>query len=349
MNRWIESAIVASALLLAACLSGGALPATVLRDPATPGGARSPLVTTVPAVTGAASVGTRVLDPRALRVTVVAVDVGATVPGLRARLEPSLAPGRDAMAVRLRATIADNWKRATRGLGSLAVTSTGEADLAIYVLPGRGSSFHVAKDGSASIGLFVVGDLGDSPEYFDMSALHELGHSWCCFGPDAGPDGHWSDAVEDPGLVATDRFGLMTYPVACLVRSGTVVRCPRFFSERELRTMGFTDIPAAPADLCGDESTALKVQLAVLDASLAASFTDVENARTQFAIVARQVQDIEATYPNGALPPDVRNTYVGLLARYDALRSAGDAKIDALNTSITARNGIIAQIIALPC
>jgi len=344
------------AVLLSACAPSGTVAETVLRDTALPRGAHSSLAAKSPQPElGRPDLGPMApirsgLDPRSLTVRIEAVTVGTPVRGSTSRLEPSLVPARDALVARLQATLAEHWVRATRGLGALTVTTADPVDLVIAVLPGRGSSFHViGADGSRSVGLFVVGDLGDSPEYFDLSALHELGHAWCCSGPDAGADGHWREALEDPGLAGTDRFGLMTHPVTCLVRSGLVVRCPRVFSARELTAMGFVAIPAAAADPCIVDSDALKAQLASLDAALVAPRQQIEDARVAFARVAEQVQAIEARYPSGGMPAEVRVSYAALLERYDALSDAADAKIDAVNAVIVARNAVVSQLAALRC
>lgn len=290
------------------------------------------------------------LDAKAFSVRIEAVDVAAPPPEVTAPLDPTLVPLRDARIARLRATLAQGWDRATRGLSHLTVVTGAFADLVVSVLPGRGQSFHaIPADRPRVVGLFVVGDLGDSAEYFDMSALHEIGHSWCCFGPEADGEGHWREKIADPQLAGPDRFGLLTAPVECVTRGAAVVRCPHLFSDRELRTMGFTDLPRAAVDPCVAESVDLKARVAPLDAAVASSRADIDAGTAEFRRVTAQLQAIEATYPSGTLPADIRPTYAALVARYDGLRAEVDARIAAHNAQVMARNRIVSQIIALPC
>src|SRR5207249_2361179 len=87
-----------------------------------------------------------------------------------------LVPARDAVLARINAALSSEWSLATRGLGSLNLVAE-SADIAIYVLPGHGTSFHsLAPDGTQRILLYIVGDNGAiSPENAVAVALHELG------------------------------------------------------------------------------------------------------------------------------------------------------------------------------
>jgi hypothetical protein len=170
--------------------------------------------------------------------------VDEQVTGVTTRLDPAFVPARDRDVAALRRSLAASWRTATRGLSALELTD-GPADLVITVLPGRDTPVNVtAADGSQTIFLFVA----DQRTVFSSDnavaiAMHELGHVWCCSGPDADGTGHWAVPVADPQLSGVDRFGLMNHPVQCVL-SGTIESCPDRFSERELRAMGFTAIPA---------------------------------------------------------------------------------------------------------
>ena len=233
------------------------------------------------------------------------------------------------------ATLQNEWKLATRGLGALTLVPS-SADLVVYVLPGKGTSVHLlAADGSQRVLVYAVDEFGTvSAENSVAVALHELGHIWCCFGAGAGPDGHWLEKIPDPLLQGVDQYGLMTHPVTCLVGRG-LESCPNRFSERELRTMGFTQIPAPPADPC-------VTQRNVLGARLLTQGATVDAAKAQAAVVKAKIDAIVAQYPSRQLPPDVYNTYIGLVDQYNALANDIDAKVAAYNATVD-------QLNALPC
>ncbi|TMF64062.1 MAG: hypothetical protein E6I14_04090 [Chloroflexi bacterium] len=126
----------------------------------------------------------------------------------------------------------------------------------------------------------------------------------------------------------------MTHPVTCLVGRG-LESCPNRFSERELRTMGFTQIPAPPADPC-------VTQRNVLGARLLTQGATVDAAKAQAAVVKAKIDAIVAQYPSRQLPPDVYNTYIGLVDQYNALANDIDAKVAAYNATVD-------QLNALPC
>ena len=276
----------------------------------------------------------KILDARGFTVRTRTVDVTG-LDGVETRLDPSLVPARDAVLARVNSTLASEWKAATRGLGALTLVPT-SADIAIYVLPGRGTSLHsTAPDGTERVLLYVVDEFGAvSPENAVAVALHELGHIWCCFGPDAGPDGHWLQKIPDPLLKGVDQYGLMTHPVTCLVGRG-FESCPNRFSERELRTMGFTEIPPPPPDPCLTRRDALAAQL-----TSAAAAIDAEKA--QAADIDARIKAIEAQYPSRVLPPAVYDTYQRLVDQYNALA-------DDVNAKAAAYNSLVNQINALPC
>ena len=280
-------------------------------------------------------IAARKLEAKGLTVRVEAVDPNRGLPGLNGRLEPSLVPARDAMVARITATLENEWKLATRGLGALTLAPS-SADIAVYVLPGRGTSVHAtASDGTQRVLAYVVGDLGPvSAENGVAVVLHELGHIWCCFGPEAGGDGHWLEKIPDPLLQGVDRFGLMTHPVTCLIGAG-FESCPNRFSERELRTMGFTEIPAPPPDPC-------IAQKNTLNARLATERSTVDAGKAQLALVDGRIKAIAAQYPSRVLPPDVYAAYQDLLAQYNGLATEIGANVAAYNATVD-------QVNALPC
>ena len=281
------------------------------------------------------TVTARSLEAKGFSTRIEAVDPIAGLSGVSARLDPSLVPARDADIARMTATLQNEWKLATRGLGALTLVPT-SADIVVYVLPGKGTSVHMlASDGSQRVLVYAVDEFGTvSAENSVAVALHELGHIWCCFGAGAGADGHWLEKVPDPLLQGVDKYGLMTHPVTCLVGRG-FESCPNRFSERELRTMGFTQIPAPPADTC-------LTQRSMLGARLATQGATVDAAKAQAAVVKGQIDAIVARYPSRELPPDVYRTYIGLVDQYNALANDIDAKVAVYNATVD-------QLNALPC
>ena len=277
----------------------------------------------------------KTLEAKGFTTRIEAVDPIHGLVGVSTRLEPSLVPARDADIARMSATLVQEWRLATRGLGALSMVES-SADIVIYVLPGKGTSLHVlAPDGSQRVLIYAMDDFGAvSAENSVAIALHELGHIWCCFGAGAGTDGHWLETIADPLLQGVDRYGLMTHPVTCLVGRG-FESCPNRFSDRELRTMGFTDIPAPPPDPCITQKNTLNARLATQNAA-------VESEKAQAAVIKGKIDQIVAQYPSRLLPPDVYSVYTGLVDQYNALASDIDAKVAVYN-------GIVAQLNALPC
>jgi outer membrane protein TolC len=126
----------------------------------------------------------------------------------------------------------------------------------------------------------------------------------------------------------------MTHPVTCLVGRG-FESCPNRFSERELRTMGFTEIPAPPPDPCITQKN-------VLVSSLAGQRSTIDAQRAQLADLERQLNAIKAQYPTLVLPPSVFTTYTSLVDRYNALLVGTNANVSAYNVTTQ-------QLNALPC
>ena len=288
-------------------------------------------------------IGLKSLDARSFTARIQAVDPIAGLDGVTTKLDPSLVPARDASVARLNDTLVKEWSAATRGLGAVKLVPS-SADIVIYVIPGRSTSLHLTSpDGSQRILLFMVDDLGPvSTENSVAVALHELGHIWCCRGADTGPDGHWLKAIADPLLQGVDRFGLMTHPVTCLVFPGFVT-CPNRFSERELHTMGFAEVPAPPADPCVTQANALVAQINALDASLASARTAIDATNAQMATLEARITTIENQYPGRVLPPDVYVTYMSLVGEYNRLLADNNARVDTFNQNVERRNALARQ------
>jgi hypothetical protein len=287
-------------------------------------------------------VGLKGLDAKSFTARVQGVDPVAGLGGLATKLEPSLVAARDASVARLNETLVKEWSSATRGLGTLKLVPS-SADIVIYVVPGRSNSLHLTSpDGSQRILLFMVDDLGPVSTANSVAvALHELGHIWCCRGADAGPDGHWLKSIEDPLLQGVDRFGLMTHPVTCLVFPGFVT-CPNRFSERELHSMGFAEVPPPPADPCVAQANALVAKINGLDATLASSRATIEATTARLTTIEAQIASLESRYPGG-MPSDVYATYTSLINEYNNLVNVNNARVDDYNRDLEQRNALARQ------
>ena len=261
--------------------------------------------------TGVFSIPTWPISPVSFTVRVTT----ETPPHETFKPEPSLVPLRDASAARLQATLAREWMTATRGLGSLQVVDR-SADITIFVVASQDTSHWViGPDESQQIVVFVSGEIGPrSVENNVAVALHELGHIWCCHGPDTA-DGHWLTRQPSPGLYGVDKYGLMTDPVTC-VSFGALLSCPNRFSDREMVALGFTNFPPPAPDPCIQQGLALRSQIG--------------SARTTLASLDAQIRAIEAQYPGGA-PPAVYSNYVALIAQYNTLNDQTNDKIRQLN------------------
>lgn len=263
----------------------------------------------------------------------------------------ALVPSRDVDVSTLQRTLVSEWAVATRGLSTLDLVTTATADIVITVLAARDTSVHLTDgDGSQAIFLYVADPTAGtfSPDNFVAVALHELGHIWCCHGPEASADGHWAQAVADPLLQGVDRFGLMNHPVSCVVFAAGVESCPNRFSERDLRAMGFTQIPPPPRNACVDSKNALLGQLAVLKDQLAMAKGAVDATEASLAALALQIRALEAKYPNG-MPPDAYATYTALVDRYNAGVATDQSQVRAYNTLLGQSNAIVDQVNRLLC
>ena len=295
------------------------------------------------------AVPARKLDPRGFTIRLDPVNPMTVLPRVTSRLDPSLVPARDSIASRLNASIADEWWRATRGLGSLKIVPAA-ADLVVHVLPGRGTSVHErSSDGTQRVLLYALDETGPVTANKSVGvALHELGHTWCCFGPDAGPDEHWLERIVDPQLVGVNRFGLMTNPVTCRLNGAGEI-CANRFSERELRAMGFAEVPAPVVDACVVALAALTAQLDSLDVALKNARAAIDSRQVIVDRLVEQMRSIEARYATRSMPPDAPATYLALSAQYETLYEEVDGLIRTYNADVEARNDIARRQRALPC
>jgi len=277
--------------------------------------------------------------------------VNDVIDGVTARPDPSLSAVRDRDVDLLTRTLVSEWSAATRGLSAVELVTSAPADIVLTVVTARTNSFlsRSSADGSMAIFLFPADDGGIlSADNFVAVALHELGHIWCCFGPDASADGHWAQAIADPLLQGVDRFGLMNHPVSCIVFAAGVESCPNRFSDRELRTMGFTEIPPPARNPCVDQKNALLAQLTTLKGQLASAKAALDATDASLVTMNQQIKSLEAQYPNG-MPPDVYSNYLALIDRYNAAVKTEHAQVDAYNALSAQNNSIVSQVNGLLC
>ena len=277
--------------------------------------------------------------------------INEQVPGTTEHLEAALVPPRDLDVAALKGSLASEWSTATRGLSTLDLVVTGTADMVITVLPARGTSVHVtAADGSQAIFLYVSDQASGvfTSDNFVAVALHELGHIWCCHGPDASSDGHWAQPVADPLLQGVDTFGLMNHPVNCTFFAAGVESCPNRFSDRELRAMGFTQIPPPPRNACVDARNVLLGQLATTKDRLAAQKTAIDTMDASLATLSAQIKALEAKYPNG-MPPDVYASYTAMVDRYNTAAATERSAVTSYNALIAQSNSLADQVNRLLC
>ncbi len=284
-----------------------------------------------------------------VRLRAAAIDEPVVVDTTTVRLDPALVPARDLDVAALQRSLVVEWTAATRGLSAIDLVAPATADLVISVLPARGTSVHLtAGDGSQAVFLYASDQTGVlTSDNLVAVALHELGHIWCCHGADASADGHWAIAVADPLLQGIDRFGIMNHPVQCVV-FGSIDSCPNRFSERELRSMGFAQIPPPPRNACVDSKNALLAQLAAVKDRATAGTAAVDQSDASLAGMAAQIKVLEAQYPNG-MPPGPYATYTSLIDRYNALAATERSQVASYNALIAQSNGLVDQLNKLIC
>lgn len=272
-----------------------------------------------------------------------------TPPRVGSTPDPSLLALREAVVERVRTTLEQEWSRATRGLGRLRVVE-GSEDVSVYVVAGEGTSVNrkSSVDGSIDIVIYVRGALEDkSPENAVATVLHELGHIWCCFGPDSDGKGHWKEKLRDPGLYGVDKYGLMTDPVTC-VSFGAVLSCPNRFSDREMRELGFTSFPQPAPDPCVASWLDLKSEMNTITAALDALKPRIDGTRARIEALAAQIRSLEAQYPGG-MPPSVYSQYQSLIAEHNRLVGELNVDVDRYNAQAERTRALAAQLNALPC
>ena len=290
--------------------------------------------------TGNFTIPTRPIVASSLTVRVTA----ELPPHERVDQDPSLVALRDATLAKIKATLAAEWKSATRGMGSLQVDEQ-STDITMFVLAARGTSVHRTwpADDSQDILIYVSDANGcrDTPPFSCPRnvennvavALHELGHIWCCRGPEANEGGHWSTKQPSPGLYGVDRYGLMNEPVLCTV-FGSIVSCPNRFSDREMVALGFSNFPPPAPDPCITQSLSLRSQINTLGAQLRANEATLDS-------LSAQIRAIESRYPGG-IPQPTYDTYLALRSQYLTL-------YDEYSQRFERNRALIAQINGLPC
>jgi hypothetical protein len=261
---------------------------------------------------------------------------------------PAIVPLRDASAARMTSMLATEWKNATRGLGALQVVDQ-SADITLFVVAARGNSVNrLGGDGSQDVIVYVEDELGrKTPENAVATALHELGHIWCCRGPDADSGGHWQERLRDPGLYGVDKFGLMTDPVTCF-SFGTVLSCPNRFSDREMRALGFATFPPPAPDPCVTRSLALRAEIASIDSRIEKLRAQVESAKGTLADLEARIRSIEAKYAD-SMPPAVYAEYQRLVSQYNALNAQTNLQVDQHNGLNDQRRALATEYNSLPC
>ena len=130
------------------------------------------------------------------------------------------------------------WATATGGRGQLSVRTDADIDVELDGSGGTSALTQHKLDGKV-ISRTIAVHTTDGPRRLSVgelvvTALHELGHIWCCYGPGT-KDGHWTDTPAGFSSV-----GLMYSPMTCTVTAGNDPVCPSVFSDRELAEMHLT-------------------------------------------------------------------------------------------------------------
>lgn len=332
----------------------GASPAGLVRwtyaSPRVPRGTATYVVTCHKETVTGTAFGSFDIDPAPLRATSFRARVTVEAPPqVQLNTDPSLGPLRDAVVAKMKATLAAEWRNATRGLGGLTVVDQ-SSDITIHVVAAKGTSVHrlYEPDGSQDITVYVSDRFGpNSVENSVATALHELGHIWCCYGPDT-KDGHWLTKDRSPNLYGVDKYGLMTDPVTC-VTFPAVISCPNRFSDREMTALGFATFPPPAADPCVTQALSLKSALDATNAQLATLKTQLNAQEAQLSSLDAQIRDINQQYPNGGAPPAVVDKYNSLVNQYNALVGQNKTTVAAYNTLVVQGQSQASQLNALPC
>jgi len=294
---------------------------------------------------GEFAIAARPIVPTSLNVRVTT----DTPPREQFNPDASLVPLRESSLAKIKATLAAEWKSATRGLGSLQVDDR-SPDITMFVIAARGTSVHRTwlSDDSQDILIYVSGELGPrSVENNVAVALHELGHVWCCHGPEANDAGHWATKQESPGLYGVDKYGLMNEPVLC-TQFASFLSCPNRFSDREMLALGFTSFPAPAPDPCITQGLSLRSQINALESQIASLESELKRNEATLANLLAQLRAIETQYPGG-IPEPTYSSYVSLRSQYNALYAQYSQRFDQYRAAIDRDRALVAQLNALPC
>ena len=241
---------------------------------------------------------------------------------------PGLVAAREAGVATLRRDLPSAWTAATRGLGKLTVVSENPG-IVMTVLAASGSSFHRGppRSSEASITIYVA-DTKGRLEGIDLvpTAIHELGHIWCCYGPGSSADGHWATAQDDGREFGYNRWGLMNHPVLCKTTSNGS-KCADRFSDRELSELGFASFPAATPNPCVAHVDRLKASLKSVEATLLSDQKAKDELRAE-------VERLRPTLD----PRDPAQ-----IARFNALVVQANAALAAYNRDVDTFNTLQAQ------
>ncbi len=307
------------------------------------------------------------ITPAPLLATALGVHVTVDAPpDATINPDPSLVPLRDAATAKMKATLSTEWRSATRGLGGLTVVDQ-SADIVLYVVAAKGTSVHrqleplvspvgpSTVDGSQDIVVYVSGEFGPKAvENVVATALHELGHIWCCYGPGTYAPGtqewgHWLTNERSPGLYGVDKYGLMTDPVTCVTFAGGIVSCPNRFSDREMTALGFASFPPPAADPCITQALSLKSSLATITSQMTTLKAQIDSQEGTLSSLQSQISAIELRYPNGGAPSSVVAQYNSLVSQYNALLTADKQSVASYNALVQQSNTQASQLNALPC
>lgn len=161
---------------------------------------------------------------------------------LRVKIESLSAP---VLAANLTAQLPNYWQRATRGIGQIEVVD-GEYDVHLFATGGSGISNHKNEQVLGrwtSMQYVYESNYGfrATNEQAVLIALHEIGHNWCCEGPQAGTgaNSHYLNVNDGLMGVVDDGWAKAHGYAGC---PADWCASPSFdnglFSDRELRTMG---------------------------------------------------------------------------------------------------------------
>ena len=240
-----------------------------------------------------------------------------------------------AAVTHLRAALPAAWSEATRGLGTLTIVAK-DAGIVMKVVAASGTSIHRSLRNKASDIVIFVADEGRplGQQELTSTAVHELGHIWCCRGPEAS-DGHWTTPMDDGAEFGLNRYGLMNSPVGCNTQRGGSSLCPTRFSGRELAAMAFSSLPTVTPDPCVAQAQRLKRQIDLANQSLTASEATISSQQRRVNNLKRDVESYDV-YRFSGVPSRIYPAYVATLDEYN------DA-VDRLNGLVAQHNRQVAQ------